>query len=115
LTPERSLKVKKDEKPRKCFGVLKPNERELFRKSVDSMKNISRSLINYQIYKNKYKDNGYILHASPLPVPLGNLCRLLPYRASPSNSRASASLAARTGSYFGSTRGMLLDRGSPNP
>jgi hypothetical protein len=48
LTSGRSLKVKNMKKRISCAIELKPHERELFRKSVESMENMSRSLINYQ-------------------------------------------------------------------
>jgi hypothetical protein len=35
-----------------CPIALIPNARGLFKKSPNSMENMSRSLINYQIYKN---------------------------------------------------------------
>jgi hypothetical protein len=39
-------------KQKTCPVELEPNERGLFRKSIESMKNMSRTLINYKIYKN---------------------------------------------------------------
>jgi hypothetical protein len=48
----RSLNVKNMQNKKIYFAVLKPNERELFRKSPDSIENMSRTIINYQIYKN---------------------------------------------------------------
>jgi hypothetical protein len=54
LTSERSLKVKNMHNKKIYFAVLKPNERGLFRKSSDSMENMSRSIINYQICKNMF-------------------------------------------------------------
>jgi hypothetical protein len=49
----RSLKVKKHAKTKQiCFAMLKPNERGLFRKFLDSMEYMSRSLINYPRTKN---------------------------------------------------------------
>jgi hypothetical protein len=52
LTSGRSLKVKNMKNRITCDIELKPHERELFRKSVESMENMSRALINYQKYKN---------------------------------------------------------------
>jgi hypothetical protein len=39
-------------KQKTCPVELEPNERGLFRKSIESMKNMSRTLINYKIYNN---------------------------------------------------------------
>jgi hypothetical protein len=52
FTPEKSLRVRNMQNKKICFEVSNPNERGLFRKPLDSMEYMSRSIINYEIYKN---------------------------------------------------------------